>query len=143
MIEPKNEAELEQQIKIDGPNYGCFLMRNNSGAFADSTGRVVRYGLGAVSKKHDDRIKSSDEIGFTRVTITPDMVGKTIAVFTAVEVKHPTWKFSPKDKREAAQLAFIDWVRANGGIAFFANSVDSFRMQMNLFRREIGAKKNV
>ena len=32
-------------------------------------------------------VGSSDLIGVTRITVTPEMVGKTVAVFTAVEVK--------------------------------------------------------
>ncbi len=125
-MEPRNEAELEQLIKIDAVNFGCILMRNNSGAFADSTGRFVRYGLGSVSKKHDDKIKSSDEIGFTRVQITQEMVGTTVAIFTAVEVKAPGWKPSA-EKREMAQNTFITWIQKNGGFAGFAQSIADFR----------------
>ena len=33
---------------------------------------------------------SSDLIGWTPITITPDMIGKKIAVFTAIEVKKKT-----------------------------------------------------
>lgn len=133
MQKPTCESEVEQLIKADAVNYGCILLRNNSGALTDSTGRTVRYGLGAYSKKHDERIKSSDEIGFTRVLITPQMVGKTVAVFTAVEVKEPGWKPKNLNARETAQKAFIDWVVNNGGFSFFANSVDSAREGIRQF----------
>lgn len=33
---------------------------------------------------------ASDLIGITRVMITPEMVGQTVGVFTAIEVKHET-----------------------------------------------------
>lgn len=122
-----NESELQQQIQIDAVQFNIQLMRNNSGAFIDSTGRMVRFGLANVSKKHSDQIKSSDLIGFTTVTITQDMIGKQLAVFTAIEVKAPDWKPSPTDKRERAQLVFIEWIRARGGFAGFANSIESFR----------------
>lgn len=136
--EPKNESEVEQLIKIDGVQFGCFLMRNNSGALKDLTGRPVRYGLGNDSKARNEKIKSSDEIGFTRVLITPEMVGKTIAVVTAIEIKAPGWKpkikidgesfeVSYKDPRERAQYAFIKWIKANGGFAGFASSIEEFR----------------
>lgn len=109
-------------------HHGCQLMRNNSGALLDATGRPVRYGLGNISKAHNDKIKSSDLIGFTKVVITPDMVGKTIAVFTAVEVKESTWNYQKKlDARELAQLNFIVWIRKNGGLAGFANAVDKLK----------------
>ena len=122
----KNESEVQQEIQLAGAYVGCQLMRNNSGAFQDKDGRQVRYGLGNVSKSHGDRIKSSDLVGFTKVTITPDMVGREVAIFTAVEVKREDWKFSPKDKREMAQWAFIRWVKKAGGIAGFANSIEMF-----------------
>lgn len=127
MAAAESESDVEQFIKMDAVQFGCQLMRNNSGALKDLTGRLVRYGLGNDSKARNDKIKSSDEIGFTRIVITPEMVGRTIAVFTAIEVKAPGWVFNARDKREAAQLAFIEWIRAAGGIAGFAESVDTFR----------------
>lgn len=54
---------------------------------------------------------SSDLIGWTPVTITPDMVGTTIAAFTAVEVKTKTGKISD------AQTNFINVIKAAGGKA--------------------------
>jgi hypothetical protein len=54
---------------------------------------------------------SSDLIGWTPVTITPDMVGTTIAVFTAVEVK------TGRVRVTEAQTRFLDAVTAAGGIA--------------------------
>ena len=121
------ESDIQQWIQIEGPKYHCMLMRNNSGAYIAADGRQVRYGLGNVSKKNNTNIKSSDLIGFTTVVITPDMVGKTVAVFTAIEVKAPDWKRSLNDKREKAQEAFINWIRTSGGIAGFANSIEGFK----------------
>lgn len=117
------ENEVQQKVQIEAAYHGCKLMRNNSGACKDSTGRLIRFGLGNISKSHSDRIKSSDLVGFTTVTITPDMVGKRVAVFTAFEVKASDWKFSSTG-RERAQLAFIDWVKAHGGIAAFVNKTE-------------------
>ena len=54
---------------------------------------------------------SSDLIGWTEITITPDMLGKRIAVFTAVEVKTKTGRVSVEQKR------FIKNVNDAGGIA--------------------------
>ncbi len=122
------ESDLQQFIQMEGPKYGCQLLRNNSGAFKDATGRWLRFGLGNVSKKHSDKIKSSDLIGFTRVTITSADIGKTFAVVTAVEVKDPSWNPDKKfDAHELAQWAFIAWIKAAGGFAGFANSIESFR----------------
>lgn len=121
------ESELQDHIRVDAPNHGCILMRNNSGVLLDQTGRPVRYGLMNDSKKVNDQIKSSDLIGFTRVTITPEMVGQTFAVFTAVEVKRPGWILNLKDARERAQQNFIEWIKIKGGFAGFAQSVDDLK----------------
>lgn len=121
----KDEGTVSQEIQIQAPHHACILMRNNSGAAEDLTGRIVRYGLGNVSKQHSTRIKSSDLIGITKIVITPEMVGRTLGVFTAIEVKKEEWNENKKlDKRETAQLNFINWVKAQGGFAGFANKVD-------------------
>jgi hypothetical protein len=72
------------------------------------TGRPVQYGVCNPG--------GSDLIGWTPVCITPDMVGKTVAVFTAVEVKTPTGK--PTEH----QLNFITQVLRAGGFAGIARS---------------------
>lgn len=139
MDTPINESEIQQQIQIEAVRHKTQLMRNNSGALEDKSGRLVRYGLGNVSKKHSDQIKSSDLIGFTQITITPAMVGKTIAVFTAVEVKRPDWKPSVKDKRYLAQNNFLNWLAKAGGFAFFANSVESFKSNIERYLWDLGS----
>lgn len=53
----------------------------------------------------------SDLVGFTPIVITPAMVGMTVAVFTALEVKTDTGKPSPE------QLHFCDVVQKSGGFA--------------------------
>jgi hypothetical protein len=122
-----NESDIQDYIRANAPTFGSILMRNNSGAFKDESGRLVRFGLNNDSKAVSSRIKSSDLIGFTTKVIAPEDVGKTFAIFTAIECKKKDWKPSPTDKREKAQRAFIDWVKAKGGIAGFANSWESFR----------------
>lgn len=54
---------------------------------------------------------SSDLIGWNSITITEDMVGKRVAVFTAVEIK------TGSVKTTAEQKIFIDNVNKAGGIA--------------------------
>lgn len=60
----------------------------------------------------------SDLFGLVSVEITPDMVGKRVAVFTALEVKTASGRASDK------QLAFIDAVNNNGGRAGVVRSAD-------------------
>jgi len=123
---PNNESELQQFVQITSPKYGCILMRNNSGACVDETGRMVRYGLGHTSPKQ--QFKSADLIGITKVLITQEMVGTYIGVYTAFEIKKPEWKPTKKlDAHEIKQKNFLDWVTANGGISAFIKSLDDLK----------------
>lgn len=126
----KSEDEIQQLIQMEAPHVNSILLRNNSGVLKDINGRPVRFGLGNTSKRINENLKSSDLIGITQIIITPEMVGKMIGVFTAAEIKKENWKFNPNDQHEIAQNNFINFVNSKGGIAFFANSVDSFRSNM-------------
>jgi hypothetical protein len=53
-------------------------------------------------------------IGWTEKEITPEMVGRKVAIFTALEVKTPTGRASKE------QINFIRVVREAGGIAGIA-----------------------
>lgn len=87
------------------------LFRNLVGKFKTVDGQWVNCGLGA---------GSSDLVGWTRVVVTRSMVGKPVAVFTAIEVKVPGARTEPE--RLAKQTDFIDAVRRDGGYAGFAQS---------------------
>lgn len=104
------EQNIQQEIRLALSKTGSRMFRNNSGAFKDSTGRWVRYGVANPG--------GSDLIGWTPVKVTPDMVGRTLAVFTAIEVKTPKGKTSPE------QTNFIDRVKFDGGIAGVARSAN-------------------
>lgn len=120
-----SESEVSQILIMKARElFNATLMRNNSGAFHDGT-RSVRYGLNNLSVEQNKRTKSSDYIGPTVITVTPDMVGKQIAVFSAVEMKKPDWVRNPKDPRENAQEVFINWIKSIGGFAGFAKDIDS------------------
>ena len=85
------------------------LFRNNVGARLDKKGRLIRFGL----------VKgSSDLIGWTPVKVTQNMVGKTVAVFTAIEVK------TKRGKATDSQLYYIGRVQADGGYAGVARNVE-------------------
>lgn len=129
----KPESTVGQEVQIAAMHFKCNLMRNNSGAFKDETGRLVFFGLGNISPKRSKEIKSSDYIGITEVLITPEMVGRTLGVFTAVEVKEEAWNPNKKfDERENAQHNFIKWVISKGGYAGFVHKVDILK---DIFRQ--------
>ena len=98
----KSEREVQARIMLALGRGLSRVFRNNVGVLPDATGRPIRYGLCT---------GSSDLIGWTSQTITPDMVGKQVAVFTAVEVKND------KGRPTAEQKAFLTAVTNAGGIA--------------------------
>ncbi len=118
-----SEQAVQSSIRLAAANAGLLLWRNQSGACYDDTGRLIRYGLANDSAQLNKRIKSSDLIGITPTLVTQQMVGRTVGVFTAVEVKHEGWT-KPTNDREHAQAEFIRIVVEKGGIAGFAASVD-------------------
>jgi len=125
------ESAVASHVRLAAAQLNIHLWRNNNGAFQDNTGRWVRYGLGNISEAFNRVVKSSDFIGITSVLITPDMIGMTLGVFTAIETKPSDWRMIPSDKRALAQLAFIDIVKQAGGYAGFARTVEEFRRIIN------------
>jgi hypothetical protein len=104
---------------------GTTIFRNNTGM--GWTGEVSRLKDGSIMIRdprplHAGLCKgSSDLIGWTTREITPDMVGKKIAIFTAVEVK------GERGRATAEQLNFIQRVRECGGIAGIARNPEDAR----------------
>jgi hypothetical protein len=67
---------------------------------------------------------SSDVIGWTRVVVTPDMVGKPVAIFTAIETKRPAAGKRQAGRATIEQARFVKRVLEDGGRAGFAQTVD-------------------
>ena len=114
----QSEASLQTDVRVEASKRGMRLWRNNSGAVTTDDGRHIRFGLANESRQLNKVLKSSDLIGVTPVTITPDMVGQTIGVFTSIEVKKPGWYYRGQG-REVAQKTWIDMVIGLGGIGKF------------------------
>lgn len=55
--------------------------------------------------------------GWTRVEVTPEMVGKTLAVYTSIEVKR-----EDGGKVSGAQKKWVDQISIAGGIGIIASS---------------------
>lgn len=104
-----SEQTIQQHIRVACSKGDCRLYRNNCGVLRDQRGVPVRYGL---------QTGSSDLIGWRTITITPDMIGQRIAVFTSIEVKSATGRIRQE------QQQWLDAVTAAGGIAGVARSVE-------------------
>ena len=104
----QRETPILRAIMLRLSSLGVRIFRNNVGV-ADHKGIKVVYGLAP---------GSSDLIGWHSVTVTPDMVGRKLARFVAVEVKATGGRLSQEQRR------FIEAVRSAGGIAFVAYCED-------------------
>jgi hypothetical protein len=102
------EQQIQQQIRLSCSRGPVRLYRNNCGVLQDRRGVPVRYGL---------QPGSSDLIGWRTVTVTPEMVGQQVAVFTSIEVKAASGRLRPEQRQ------WLDAVQAAGGIGGVARSV--------------------
>lgn len=114
-----SEARVQSETRLAAVKYGA-LWRNNAGQ-AELAGQPVRFGLGNESVKFWKNWRSGDLVGITRMTIQPHHVGRTVGIFTMIEVKHAGWK-KPTDERERAQMNCLTHVASLDGIAGFVNS---------------------
>lgn len=91
------------------------------------TGEATRLPDGSVLIRNPRRFGTglptgfSDLFGWRTVTVTPDMVGRKIAVFTAIECKTQRGRLRPE------QESFLRAVRESGGFAGVARSADDAR----------------
>lgn len=116
---PGSEARAQQELRLLAARAGIQTYRNNSGAYKDDTGRLVRYGLGNDSARLCNVFKMGDLVGIKPVVITPEMLGQTIGQFWMREVKRSDWKYSGGE-HELAQLNAINLVNRSGGDAAFS-----------------------
>jgi hypothetical protein len=102
----KEETNISNRVRLKLSRL-CRTFRNNVGLFTTISGDKIRTGLCK---------GSSDLIGWTTVEVTPDMVGKKVAIFMGIEIK------SSKGRMSKAQIKFAENVNDAGGIAFMARS---------------------
>ena len=106
------ENVVQTNIMLDIGRGLSRIWRNNVGVAFNKSGTVVRYGVGGTG--------GSDLLGFVSVVVTPEMVGRNVAIFTAIECKD-------KGRATPDQLKFIEIVREAGGRAGVARSVEEAR----------------
>lgn len=100
-----NESELLKAVLYQSSRDGEVLFRNQVGKYRLEDGRYLSSGL---------CVGSSDLVGWTSKIVTPDMVGKTIAIIKVVECK------STNGRLTSAQLNFLRRVHEAGGDAWIA-----------------------
>lgn len=104
------------------------IFRNNVGQ--GFLGAVVREGGGVVVLNNYRRVKfglhegSGDLIGLKSTVVTPQMVGKKVAVFLSVEVKTASGTINPEQKN------WMTVINESGGIAIVARSTEDAKLQL-------------
>jgi hypothetical protein len=113
----QSEHEIQQRIRLACGRGAVRLWRNNTGALVDEQGRFVRFGLCK---------GSSDLIGLRSLLVTPDLLGRRIAQFVALEVKAGRGVVSPE------QRAFLRLVQQLGGVASVCRSIEQAQAALAL-----------
>ena len=114
------ENQIQNRIRIALNQGNTRAWRNNIGV-AKIHGATVNFGIPGKG--------GSDLIGMHSMTITPEHVGRTVAVFLAIECKSATGKPTPE------QQAFIAFVRSQGGIAGIARSEEDAKTLIHEFTK--------
>lgn len=125
ILAPPMESQIQADIRIalgrqalhtrllrnsKGQGWMGSLVSRHAGRVVLENARQVAFGLIAPG--------SSDLLGPIRVLVTPEMVGQTVALFGAMEIKRPGGR-RPQD-----QIDFVSFVNNFGGRAGFVESVD-------------------
>jgi hypothetical protein len=128
-----NESLVRKQVLLTiGKSFLCRIFPNPRGNGV--VGKTKRLDTGEWLAK-GSRVEfglnegASDFIGIRSIEVTPDMVGKKVGLFMAIETKAPNWKpptINDKQgwRRFVQQYHFIKMVRDLGGVAGFAMSGD-------------------
>ena len=122
-----SERRIQSEIMLAASDAGLTLWRNNVGQ--GWTGKAQRLADGSVLIRdprplHAGLCKgSSDLIGLKPIVVTEEMVGHTIAQFSAVEVK------SKRGRVTADQQRFLDFVNSVGGLPIVARGVGDLEVQ--------------
>jgi hypothetical protein len=136
------ETNIQNEIMIALSKAGATIFRNNVGvgwagkAEKQTQVRMVQVHAGDVVVRNARPLRaglckgSADLIGWMPVMITQEMVGETVAVFLAPEIKTKTGASSD------AQVRFINAVNNSGGRAGVArNSSDAVQIALAKVRR--------
>lgn len=114
----ESEAALLRRLLIAGSARGARLFRNQVGHYViahpnclhcQRDGRRISSGMA---------VGSPDLVGWQSVTITPDMVGRTVALFVGVEAKRPGGGVVSEDQRR-----FLTALEQAGAIAGVVRSI--------------------
>jgi len=116
------EGSIQRMIQLRCSECGSRVFRNQAGVY-----QIKKCKCKPVSVVASGLCKgASDLIGWRPTLITEDMVGKTVAVFIALEVKTLKGRIRPE------QAAFLKRVQGDGGIAAVVRSPEEAEAVLEL-----------
>jgi len=119
-----SEQQEQRLVQREATLRGHRLFRNNTGKAW--VGKVVKRTKELITLQHYRRfhgglcVGSPDLVGWTVVTITPDMVGRRIGVFTGVEMKGKRGKARPEQEK------FIEIASSFGCFCGVCRSIEDY-----------------
>lgn len=122
------EKAVEQEILLEGSKEDFILYRNNVGmAYTGVLSKDKKSLLRPRPIKFGLKKGSGDYIGYKKITITEDMVGKELAVFVSVEAKSKTGRGG------SDQLNWRDSINYHNGMACICKSASDLFEAWNSF----------
>lgn len=128
------EKDLLNEVQLAASrSRRCVLFRNNTGV--GWVGTIVNQTGGKITLANFRPLHaglcrgSSDLIGWTEVVITPAMVGRTMAIFTAFEGK------TGKQSLKPHQTNFLNRLRLAGGIGGEVRSDEDIKTIISEFEQ--------
>jgi hypothetical protein len=134
-----SESKVVKAVQLAATQLGARLFRNNVGKTWIGKSKIydgpatVKVNAGDVVIRNARRFHaglcegSADLIGWYTITITEEMVGAKVAVFTAAECKARTGRTTD------AQVRFIKAVNSAGGLGGVCRGPDDFYEVLNGF----------
>lgn len=110
---PQPEGKVNLAISKAARLFGVIAWRNRRGMLPLPNGGMLPFGVGPHG--------TPDFLGYTPVKITQAMVGRQVAIFTALESKTDSGVVQPH------QQAMIDELKAHGAIAGVCRSGEDVR----------------
>ncbi len=125
----KSEKQFDSEFALAYNKGGSRLFRNIVATLWTNKsvhGHQIKVGVGGKG--------GSDRIGFQQIKITPEMVGKTVAIFAAAELKTDIGVVSPE------QQHFVKFILDMGGIAGVARSLDDWQKILDSYLAKLQSR---
>jgi len=127
-----SEKKILNEFLIEASKLGGRLFRNHVGT--GWSGVILEQKPDQIRLEYPRFFKaglctgSSDLIGWSSIIITKEMIGRSVAVFTACEIKHGATRTTKQ------QTDFLNIIIKHGGIAFIGRTLADFEKNLGAYK---------